>query len=87
MKSGLNWCRVTAPTTAHPCEQTVEEVGINQRGVETAEWSVEDESREGSVVVVSNADIDPWTVVVHLHNTPGVGGKEEGGRVRVFLSQ
>ena len=65
----------------------VEEVGINQRGVETAEWSVEDESREGSVVVVSNADIDPRTVVVHLHNTPGVRGKKKGGRVRVFLSQ
>ena len=55
--------------------------------METAEWSVEDESREGSVVVVSNADIDPWTVVVHLHNTPGVRGKKKGGRVRVFLSQ
>ena len=55
--------------------------------MEAAEWSVEDESREGSVVVVSDTDIDPWTVVVHLHNTPGVGGKEEGGRVRVFLSQ
>ncbi len=47
--------------------------------METAECSVEDESREGGVVVVSNADIDPWTVVVHLHNTPGVGGREEGG--------
>ena len=47
--------------------------------METAEWSVEDESREGGVVVVSNADIDPRTVVVHLHNTPGVGGGE-GGR-------
>ena len=47
--------------------------------METAEWSVEDESREGDVVVVSNADIDPRTVVVHLHNTPGVGGKK-GGR-------
>ena len=45
--------------------------------METAEWSVEDESREGGVVVVSNADIDPRTVVVHLHNTPGVGRKEE----------
>ena len=42
--------------------------------METAEWSVEDESREGGVVVVSNADIDPRAVVVHLHNTPGVGG-------------
>ena len=47
--------------------------------METAEWSVEDESCEGGVVVVSNADIDPRTVVVHLHNTPGVGGKKEGG--------
>ena len=47
--------------------------------METAEWSVEDESREGSMVVVSDADIDLQTVVVHLHNTPGVGGKEEGG--------
>ena len=55
--------------------------------METAEWSVEDESREGSVVVVSNTDIDPRTVVVHLHNTPGVRGKKEGGRVRVFLPQ
>ena len=45
--------------------------------METAEWSVEDESREGGVVVVSNADIDPRAVVVHLHNTPGVGRKEE----------
>ena len=48
--------------------------------METAEWSVEDESCEGSVVVVSNTDIDPWTVVVHLHNTPDVGGKEERER-------
>ena len=55
--------------------------------METAEWSVEDESREGGVVVVSNADIDPRTVVVHLHYTPGVGGKEEGGPVRMFLPQ
>ena len=46
--------------------------------METAEWSVEDESREGSVVVVSDTDIDPRTVVVHLHNTPDVRGKEEG---------
>ena len=45
--------------------------------METAEWSVEDESREGSVVAVSDADIDLQTVVIHL--TPGVGGKEEGG--------
>ena len=48
--------------------------------METAEWSVEDESREGGVVVVSNADIDPQTVVIHLHYTPGVGGRRrEGG--------
>ena len=45
--------------------------------METAEWSVEDESCEGGVVVVSDSDIDLRTVVVHL--TPGVGGKEEGG--------
>ena len=49
--------------------------------METAEWSVEDESREGSVVVVSNTDIDPRAVVVHLHYTPGMGGKVKGGRV------
>ena len=47
--------------------------------METAEWSVEDESCEGGMVVVSNTDIDPWTVVVHLHNTPGVGGGEGEG--------
>ena len=58
--------------------------------METAEGSVEDESCEGGVVVVSNADIDPWTVVVHLHNTPGVGGKKEregyGWRLRMTLT-
>ena len=51
--------------------------------METAEGSVEDESCEGGVVVVSNADIDPRTVVVHLHNTPGVGGGEGEGGIRV----
>ena len=49
--------------------------------METPQWSVEYESGECSVIVVTNTDVDPWAVVVHLHYTPDAGGRrEEGGR-------
>ena len=48
--------------------------------METPQWSVEYESGECSVIVVTNADVDPGAVVVHLHYTPEArGSREEGG--------
>ena len=73
-------CWAIAPTATHPSEQAVEEVGVNQWGVETPQWSVEYESGECSVIVVTNTDVDPRAVVVHLHYTPDAKGWKEGGR-------
>ena len=90
VRSEQNNCWAIAPTATHPSEQAVEEVGVNQWGVETPQWSVEHESGECSVIVVTNADIDPWAVVVHLHYTPDARERREKGggrRIRVFFSQ
>ena len=47
------------------------------------------------MIVVTNTDVDPWAVVVHLHYTPDMrerreeGGRREGGgrRIRVVFSE
>ena len=68
----------------HSSKQTIQEVGINHCSMETAKRSVEDESCEGHMVVVSDADIDPRAMVVHLHHTPV--GRREGKREQNALS-
>ena len=50
--------------------------------METPQWSVEYESGECSVIAVTNTDVDPGAMVVHLHYTPEARGRREEGRGR-----
>ena len=65
---GVAPCTKHSPTITHSSEQAIQEVDIKHCSMETAKRSVEDESCEGSMVVVSQTATD--SMVVHLHHTP-----------------
>ena len=54
---------------AHIAEKPIEESGINNHRMDTANNQEEKEANERGVVVVSNTDVDPGTVMVHLLHT------------------
>ena len=52
-------------------EEMVEEVRVNHHALHAAKRNEEEEQQEVGVVGVAHAGVDPGTMVVHLHHTPG----------------
>ena len=57
-------------TLAHIGEEIVQETCIDDDGMYTANCEEEEELDKWRMVMVTNASIDPGTMVVHLQHTP-----------------
>ncbi len=53
----------------HICDQSVDEVGVDDEAVHAAKRDIEQKPCEGCMVPVTNTRVDPRAVVVHLQDT------------------